>query len=573
MNVSSRDPKQIFLDALERTSLEEQQCYLDQACGGDSALRSRIEGLLRAHGEVGNFLGGPPSQSSTLDLPVSEKNGAQIGRYKLREELAEGGMGVVYVAEQSQPVRRKVALKVIKPGMSTQDVVTRFEAERQALALMDHPNIARVIDGGVTESGLPYFVMELVQGLPITQYCNERHLNTVERLRLCVKVCQAVQHAHQKGIIHRDLKPSNVLVAEIDGEAAPKVIDFGVAKAINQKLSDHTVYTHFSQLVGTPLYMSPEQAGLGVLDIDTRSDVYSLGVMLYELLTGSTPFDPETLKQSSFDEMRRIIRDFEPARPSRQVSTLSAEALSTVSERRGLDPRKLSASLRGELDWIVMKCLEKDRNRRYESASSLAKDIERYLSDEPVEAGPPSAWYRLQKAVRRNKAAWATIAVLAVALTLGVIAVGWVALDRQTRKSQTESAVPSALEDAVRRYQTGDLMEALASARKATELLGYGPVDERLKVNVGEQIQDFEMLVNLEGSLRDFHGASNDPSDRCGRLFAEYGIDVSTLPPQDAASLLRNRSIVIDLAAEIEYWALKISAAPVRTSVSHNCCR
>ncbi len=330
--------------------------------------RHRVAKLLHVYHQQPTFLENA-GVAATLDLSGSLTGiGVAIGPYKIRERLAEGGMGVVYVAEQTEPVRRKVALKVIKPGMASKDVVARFEAERQALAMMDHPHIARVFDGGATENGQPYFVMELVQGLPITDYCDDKRLSTRERLELFAKVCRAVQHAHQKGIIHRDLKPSNVLVAQIDGQATPKVIDFGVAKAVSQKLTEQTVYTQFSQMIGTPLYMSPEQAEMGVVDIDTRSDVYSLGALLYELLTGNTPFDRESLKQVSFDELRRVIREDEPRRPSDAISTLQAQALSTVADRRHSDPRKLSNSLKGELDWLVMKALDKDRNRRYESA-------------------------------------------------------------------------------------------------------------------------------------------------------------------------------------------------------------
>ena len=312
----------------------------------------------------------------------------------------------MFMAEQERPVRRTVALKIIKPGMDTRQVIARFEAERQALAMMDHPNIAKVLDAGATENGRPYFVMELVQGVPITEYCDQCNLTTRERLELFVTVCQAVQHAHQKGIIHRDIKPTNVLVAMQDGRPVPKIIDFGVAKAIDQRLTEHTLTTAFAQMVGTPLYMSPEQAELSPLGVDTRSDIYSLGVLLYELLTGTTPFDKDRLHAASYDELRRIIREEEPPRPSARISTLAADLATTVAEHRRTDARRLQQTVRGELDWIVMKCLEKDRNRRYETANSLARDIERYLHDEPVQACPPSAAYRLRKFARRHRAVW-----------------------------------------------------------------------------------------------------------------------------------------------------------------------
>ena len=316
-------------------------------------------------------------------------------------------MGVVYVAEQTQPVRRKVALKIIKPGMDTKQVIARFEAERQALAMMDHPNIAKVLDAGATESGRPYFVMELVRGIPITDYCDREQLSIPERLELFVLVCRAVQHAHQKGIIHRDLKPSNILVTVIDGAAVPKVIDFGVAKATGAALTERTLYTGFHQFVGTPLYMSPEQADLSGMDMDTRSDIYSLGVLLYELLTGTTPFDQETFRTAAFDEMRRIIREEEPPKPSTRLSSLGATR-TTVSANRKADARHLDRTVRGELDWIVMKALEKDRRRRYETANDFAADVMRYLTDQPVEACPPSAWYPLGKFARRNRVALTT---------------------------------------------------------------------------------------------------------------------------------------------------------------------
>jgi WD40 repeat protein len=418
MQDASPEMMSLFLGAVEHSSPAARAAYLDGVCKQDAVLRERVEALLRAHELAGSFLDdgtAPSDPGATLDEPP----GTVIGPYTLREQIGEGGMGLVFVAEQTQPVRRKVALKVLKPGMDSRQVVARFEAERQALALMDHPNIAHVLDGGTTASGRPYFVMELVKGaVPITQFCDDNRLPPRQRLELFVSVCQAVQHAHQKGIIHRDLKPSNVLVASHDGTPVVKVIDFGVAKAVGEPLTDKTVYTQLTQMVGTPLYMSPEQAGQSSLDIDTRTDVYALGVLLYELLTGTTPFDKERLRQAGYDEMRRIIREEEPARPSTRISTLG-QAASTMSTNRQSDPSRLRQLFRGELDWIVMKALEKDRNRRYETASSFAQDVQRYLADEAVLACPPSAWYHFRKLARRNRRTLVMVSALALAALVG----------------------------------------------------------------------------------------------------------------------------------------------------------
>ena len=412
--------RELFIAALQIEDSAGRTAYLGKACGDGAELRQRVGALLAAYEQAGNFLQQPAADPAvTTGQPLAEGPGTLIGPYKLLEQIGEGGMGVVFMAEQTRPVQRRVALKIIKAGMDTREVVARFEAERQALAMMDHPNIAKVLDAGATDTGRPYFVMELVRGVPMTEFCNQKNLSIRERLELFVTVCQAVQHAHQKGIIHRDIKPSNVLVTLHDGRPMIKVIDFGVAKATGQKLTDKTLFTGFTQMIGTPLYMSPEQAEMSGLDVDTRSDIFSAGVLLYELLTGTTPFDSQRLKSASFDELRRIIREEEPPRPSTRLTTIALEAASTIGTQRKSDPRHLSRLFRGELDWIVMKCLEKDRTRRYETASALAGDVERYLHDEPVEACPPSARYRFRKFAKRNKAVLGTAAVVIAVLLLG----------------------------------------------------------------------------------------------------------------------------------------------------------
>jgi serine/threonine protein kinase/tetratricopeptide (TPR) repeat protein len=433
--------RDLFIAALKKTQAAARAAFLDEACGDDAGLRAQVEALLREHAQLGSFLEtpAPPPVVTVGALSLREGPGTVIGPYKLLEQIGEGGFGVVFLAEQQQPLRRKVALKVLKPGMDTRQVVARFEAERQALALMNHPNIAHVLDGGETASGRPYFVMELVRGIPITEFCDRNHLPVRQRLELFATVCQAVQHAHQKGIIHRDLKPSNVMVTLHDDRPVVKVIDFGIAKATGQQLTEKTLFTNFAQLIGTPLYMSPEQAQLSGLDIDTRTDIYSLGVLLYELLTGTTPFDQVRLRTVAFDEIRRIIREEEPPKPSTRLNTLGPAA-ATVSANRQSDPRRLGQLFRGELDWVVMRCLEKDRNHRYETANGLARDVERYLHDEPVLACPPSASYRLRKFARRHKAALTTAVLLVATLLLGSGISLWQAIAATlARNAETEA--------------------------------------------------------------------------------------------------------------------------------------
>jgi serine/threonine protein kinase len=409
----------VFAEALAIPSPADRAAYLDRVCAGNAALRRDVEKLLAAHA-LSNPLDRPPADFARTGayVPangagVSASIGDRVGPYKLLEKIGEGGMGEVWVADQLEPIKRRVALKLIKPGMDSRSVLGRFEAERQALAVMDHPNIARVLDAGTTPDGRPYFVMELVKGTPITEFADARKLTPKQRLELFVPVCQAIQHAHMKGIIHRDIKPSNVLVALHDETPVPKVIDFGVAKAVGQQLTEKTIYTGFGALVGTPAYMAPEQAAFNQLDVDTRADVYALGVLLYELLAGSPPIERERLRKAALDEVLRIVRDEEPPRPSHRLSTSQAKA--TIAATRGSEPAKLSAMMKGELDWIVMKALEKDRTRRYDTANGLAKDVQRYLAGDAVEACPPTLAYRLRKAYRRNKAAvWVAAAFLAL---------------------------------------------------------------------------------------------------------------------------------------------------------------
>jgi tetratricopeptide (TPR) repeat protein/tRNA A-37 threonylcarbamoyl transferase component Bud32 len=447
MNEKENSLRTLFIQAVEIADAAERAAYLQRTCGDDAALRQRLERLLKAHDEEGGFAS---AKGETNILPDREKPGDRIGRYKLREQIGHGGCGVVYVAEQEEPVRRRVALKVIKLGMDTRQVVARFEAERQALAMMDHPNIAKVLDAGATDTGRPYFVMELVRGIKITDYCDQNTLSTPQRLDLFIQVCRAIQHAHQKGIIHRDIKPSNILVTLHDSVPVPKVIDFGIAKATaDQRLTDKTIYTAFEQFIGTPAYMSPEQAEMSGLDVDTRSDIYSLGVLLYELLTGRTPFDAKTLLRAGLDEMRRIIREQEPVKPSTRLSTLADADLTEVARHRQAEAPKLIHVVRGDLDWIVMKALEKDRARRYETANGLAMDIQRHLNNEPVVACPPTAGYRFRKLVERNKLAFTAASAITAALVIGLGISTWMFFHAQVeeRKAKTEAAKATAISE------------------------------------------------------------------------------------------------------------------------------
>jgi serine/threonine protein kinase/tetratricopeptide (TPR) repeat protein len=554
--------RDLFIAARGMPDTAERAAFLAEACGGDTNLLHQVESLLGEQDALGSFLNEPAIEpNDTAVWPrAGEAVGTLIGPYKLLEQIGEGGFGVVYMAEQQRPVRRKVALKVIKPGMDSRQVVARFEAERQALALMEHPNIAGVLDGGTTAWSRPFFVMELVRGVPITDYCDQNRLPPRRRLDLFLSVCRAVQHAHQKGVIHRDLKPSNVLVTLHDGVPVPKLIDFGIAKAIGQQLTDKTLFTGFAQLVGTPLYMSPEQAELSGLDIDTRTDVYALGVLLYELLTGRTPFDEERLRAAGYDEMRRIIREEEPPKPSARVSTLG-QAAATVLSHRQCDPRQLSTLLRGELDWIIMKALEKDRTRRYESAAALAADVERYLRDEPVNAGPPSKWYRWRKTARRHRSAIVTtaLAIIGLAVTLAAVAgsIGWAVSDRAARETALNQEIGRTLDSATKLLGVGDWPQAQAVLDHAETLLVADRPHQRPR-----RLQELRLDTLTAKRLEEIdNSARSQGFDDLRKLdlayaqaFRELGIDLFALPAAEAVERIRTRSIRLELARALDCW-------------------
>ena len=473
----------IFSAALERESDAERAAFVDKACGGDGVLWDRVDSLLRAHTGAGSFLDKPALDGVTVELPApTEGPGTMIGQYKLLQLIGEGGFGAVYLAAQARPVRRQVALKIIKLGMDTRQVIARFEVERQALAMLDHPNIARVLDAGATLTGRPYFVMELVRGVPITEYCDPNNLSTKERLELFILVCNAVQHAHQKGIIHRDIKPSNVMIMLHDGRPVPKVIDFGVAKATNRELTDTTLLTDYGQFLGTPEYMSAEQAEMNSLDVDTRTDIYSLGVLLYELLTGRTPFDLRTLCAAGECDIQRVIREQEPRRPSNRVSTLGAEA-TVIAGHRHAEARELNRQLRGDLDWIAMRTLEKDRTRRYETANALGLDIRRHLDHEPVQATPPSTFYRVGKFIRRNHVAVTAAGVVAAALVIGltVATIGFVQAGRQRDLLRQEVAKTQAV---------GTFLQEMLASADAAEAEGHGLNVFAMLRTAGQKLDD-----------------------------------------------------------------------------------
>ncbi len=478
--------ERIFHAALDMADAAERAQFIDAQCAGDAALDARVRRLIAEH-EYGDELLNRAPLSTELQWELArlkpEEGGEMIGPYKLREQIGEGGFGTVWVADQEKPVRRRVALKIIKLGMDTKEVIARFEQERQALALMEHPNIARVFDAGATQHGRPFFVMELVRGVPITTYCDDQKLPTEERIELFITVCHAVQHAHQKGIIHRDLKPSNILVTINDGRAVPKVIDFGVAKATQGRLTDQTVYTQFQQMMGTPLYMSPEQAELTSLDIDTRSDIYALGVLLYELLTGHTPIERDTIARVGMDEIRRLIREVDPPRPSMRLKTLDYAEITTAGKRRNTEPAKLSSSLRGDIDWIVMKCLEKDRSRRYDTANGLATDLQRHLANEVVTARPPTTAYLLSRLIRRNQLAFTAASCVLAALIIALVFIS-VAARREGLARVHESIQRNHAERETKRAVAAlDELRATAPAfvEQARSLVSKGQFDEAIE--------------------------------------------------------------------------------------------
>ncbi len=545
--------EQLFNEALALPPAD-RAAFVARACADDEALHRRLAELLDAYASSGDFLAAPalPPPSGLIE----EKPGDVLGRYTLVSKLGEGGCGSVYLAEQHEPVRRHVALKVIKLGMDTREVIARFEAERQALALMDHPNIARVFDAGATAAGRPYFVMEFVDGVPITQFCDTQQLAVPERLDLFARLCLALQHAHQKGIIHRDLKPSNILVTLVDGVPTPKIIDFGIAKATQGKLTAHTLVTHFEQMIGTPVYMSPEQADLRDTDIDTRSDIYSLGVLLYELLAGRPPFDPQSLLQAGVAEIRRIIRETDPPRPSAAVSTLADADRTTVAQRRRASPARLPSALRGDLDWIVMRCLEKQRDRRYGTAEELGRDIRRHLSREPVTARPPSALYRTRKFISRHRLACASAAALAVALLAGAAVSTWQAIratraehearlaqsDAQRRQAEAEDLLGFMLGDfrtALKKIGKLDLLDAVGNKAETY----YNALDPRDQSDVA--LTRYAKALTQIGEIRLDEARYND-AEAAFRAAHLRAAALATRHPQNADMLFER--------AQAEYW-------------------
>ena len=548
MNTATQREEDLFDAARKLAGSAERGAFLDRACAGDPALRARIEDLLTAATDADQFFA---ESGSALNLPAvslqssrgtpasagairaslfgEEPVGTRIGRYKLLQKIGEGGWGVVYMAEQEEPVRRRVALKIIKLGMETKSVIGRFEAERQALAMMDHPNIARVFDAGATERGPPYFVMELIRGVKITEYCDQHHLDTRQRLDLFIQICHAIQHAHQKGVIHGDIKPSNIMVTLQDGVPVPKVIDFGISKATEVRLTDELLFTAYAQLIGTPAYMSPEQAEMSGLDTDTRSDIYSLGVVLYELLTGKTPFDAKALIGSGLDEMRRTLREREPPRPSIRLTALDRQELARTAESRQAEPPRLIALLHGDLDWIVMKALEKDRTRRYETANGLAMDIQRHLNNEPVAARPPSRRYRLQKLVRRNRVVFAAGGAVAAALVVGMGTSTWLFLKEREARHRAVAAE----QQETRLRHDAELREKITQAALLVSQERFDGADNLLReIVLTQPTVEGAAVFRAVGEWHALHNRWKEAADRFAvllRINQLDGVDVATL--------------------------------------------
>ena len=572
--------EEIFCAASGLSEPAERLAFLDQACAGNASLRAAVETLLA---ELGGFLefygegcramlplaglspapGGTDFRESVQAiLSAKEEAGRQVGPYKLLERIGEGGCGVVYMAEQTLPVQRNVALKLIKLGMDTKRVIARFELERQAMALMDHPNIARVLDAGATELGRPFVVMELVQGIKITTYCDQERLTVRQRLGMFVQVCHAIQHAHQKGIIHRDIKPSNILIITFDGQPVPKVIDFGIAKATGGlRLADNTVFTACDQFVGTPAYMSPEQTGLSRSDVDTRSDIYSLGVLLYELLTGRTPFEPKELLESGLDAMRRRLCDEEPLRPSIKLSRLQPEELTQTAMHRRVELRRLKSLLSGDLDWIVMKALEKERSRRYQTANGLAMDVQRYLDNEVVEARPPSRLYRLHKMVRRNRTTFLAICAVSLAMITGLGASAWMYI-RERRALQEQSRLRSEAEIRVKIARAALLVNR-GETTEADQLL------EKIDLPATGVSLEAEELYRSMGRWHALHGHWPQAAHCLLQLFQATKLDETDLTDRATADLLGIGSALV-AAGQLERYRQLVQEASVRFARTDN---
>ncbi len=550
----------IFANALEIADASERRAMLDRACAGEPQVRERVDQLLVAHEKSEDFISdcvsvvaGSVGEMAQSGVPDEDVIGSKIGPYKLLQKIGEGGGGAVFMAEQESPVRRRVALKILKLGMDTKNVVARFEAERQALALMDHPNIARVLDAGATKIGRPFFVMELVSGVRITEFCDAGRLNTQQRLELFIKVCHAIQHAHQKGIIHRDIKPSNILVTQIDAEATPKVIDFGIAKALEEKLTDKTLFTMHGLFIGTPAYMSPEQAQLSSMDVDTRSDIYSLGVLLYELLTGKTPFDQGELLASGLEEMRRTLREQEPLRPSTRIDTLGTDELTATAERRHMEVPRLRSELRGDLDWVVMKALEKDRRRRYETADALAQDVQNYLANEPVSARPPSRTYLARKFIRRNKTVFLACLLTFLVLTASTVMSSWMYLREREARRMAVAAEQKQLKLQNQTVQLESLAEEREKFMSAEEMYEHGRREDADALL--EQVKNFQPgsdHATLYRELGDWHAVNGRWSQALERFSVLFQINNNG---QKATSLDDERyaAILVDQGRADEY--------------------